>query len=260
MRDYINPLLLLVIVVLLALRVSGAGDVAVYDMWLLVLCVTALLVNGALMVARSISRRRALMSAVWSVVYLLLGSCTWVLCEDESVADEELAAYRALEEAWQQGSGAFTADENGDSFFVVAASVGRSRVLREILAEGSVPKDQLAEAARRAAENGRVEVLKLLIGAGVPVDAAVGSTTLLCSAAQNGQFGTTELLLQGGAGANVADSDGMPPLIHAVLADSAPVVRVLLQAGADPAYADAQGRTAADYSRSTRVDELLGRP
>jgi len=260
MRDYINPLLLLVIVVLLALRVSGAGDVAVYDMWLLVLCVTALLVNGALMVARSISRRRALMSAVWSVVYLLLGSCAWVLSGDETISDEELVVYRAMEEAWRQGGGAFAVDENGDSFFVVAASIGRCREVKKLLDEGSVPTEQLAEAARRAAENGRVEVLKLLLGAGVSVDGVVGSTTLLCAAAQNGQLGTAELLLRGGAGANVADSDGMPPLIHAVLADSAPVVRVLLQAGADPAYADAQGRTAADYSRSTRVDELLGRP
>jgi ankyrin repeat protein len=115
----------------------------------------------------------------------------------------------------------------------------------------------LAEAARRAAENGRVDVLKLLLERGTPVNAIAGSTTLLCAAAQNGRRKAVELLLQSGADANLADAEGTPPLIHAVLAESAPVVKLLMQAGADATRTDAQGRSAADYSRSEQMDSLL---
>ena len=85
--------------------------------------------------------------------------------------------------------------------------------MRNLLAAGAVPPEQLAVAARRAAENGRTDVLQQLLAAGVAVNAPTGGTTLLCAAAQEGRAGTVALLLGAGADANLADSDGTPPLI-----------------------------------------------
>lgn len=258
MRDYVNPLLLLVIVVLLACRVSGVGEVGLLDGWVLGLCVSALVVNGALCLARLLARRRALMSTVWATVYLILGSCAWVLHGAAAdMADEELTAYVALEQAFQQGGSPFAVDADGDSYFTAAASLGKARAVREVLAAGDVPPEQLTEAALRAAGNGRTVVLQQLLAAGVAVNAPAGGTTLLCAAAQDARAGAVELLLSAGADANLPDSDGTPPLIHAVLADSAPVVQLLLNAGAIPTATDAEGRRAIDFSRSPRMDEIL---
>ena len=258
MRDFVNPLVLLAVVVLLACRAGGVGDVVTLDGWILALTVTAFIVNGALCMARLLARRRALMSVVWSMGYLILGSCAWVLHGMvQQTADEEQAALLVLKQAWQQGESPYQVDESGDSLFTTAASLGKVELVQEVLATGSAPAEQLAEAARRAAENGRVDVLKLLLESGTPVNAIAGSTTLLCAAAQNGQRKAVELLLQSGADANLADADGTPPLIHAVLAESAPVVKLLMQAGADATRTDAQGRSAADYSRSEQMDQLL---
>ena len=199
MRDFVNPLVLLVVVVLLACRAGGVGDSVTLDGWILALTVTAFIVNGALCMARLLARRRALMSVVWSMGYLILGSCAWVLHGMvQQTADEEQAALLVLKQAWQQGESPYQVDESGDSLFTTAASLGKAELVREVLVGGGAPAEQLAEAARRAAENGRVEVLKLLLTSGTPVNATAGSTTLLCAAAQNGQRKAVELLLQSG--------------------------------------------------------------
>ena len=163
MRDFVNPLVLLAGVVLLACRAGGGGDVVMLDGWILALTVTAFIVNGALCMARLLARRRALMSVVWAMGYLILGSCAWVLHGMvQQTADEEQAALLVLKQAWQQGGSPFLVDESGDSLFTTAASLGKAELVQEGLATGSAPAEQLAEAARRAAENGRVDVLKLL--------------------------------------------------------------------------------------------------
>ncbi len=258
MRDYVNPLLLLIIVVLLACRVSGVGESGMLEVWILGVCVTAFVVNGALCLARLLTRRHALMSTVWAVVYLILGCCTWVLYEGRpDLSDEEQVAFDNLAKAYQRGESPFAVDADGDSYLTVAASLGKSGVVQKLLAGGAVPPEQLAEAARRAAENGRTAVLKQFLAAGVSVDSAIGGTTLLCAAAQNGRVGCVKLLLAGGANANLADEEGTVPLIHAVLADAAPVAQMLLQAGAEPTATDAAGRSAADYSRSRAIDSLF---
>lgn len=258
MRDYANPLLLLVVVILLACRMSGLGNAVSWDASLLALCVTAFVVDAALAVARAMSRRRALMSTVWAMVYLVLGSCVWVVSGGSASEEGELSDLQRLEAACAAGGDPLAVDENGDSLLTVAASVGRLRVVEKVLTCGTpVPAQQLHEAARRAAENGRDRVLERLLVAGVAPDTAVDSTTLLCAAAQNAQKKTVALLLQRGASARLADAEGTTPLIHAVIADSAPVVQQLLQAGADVTATDAAGRDAASYVRSNKVEAAL---
>lgn len=256
MRDFVNPLLLLIVVALLACSVSGVGSAAVSDAWIPALCVTAFIVNAALAVARAVSRRHALMSVVWSMVYLVVGGCAWVMAGHDA-ADDEMESFCGLEAAYREGGDPLAADENGDCLFTVAASVGRLRVVQEVLERGAVPADLLVKAACRAAENGRENVLEYLLKSGVAVESAAEGTTLLCAAAQNARRQSVALLLRAGASPDRADAEGTPPLIHAVIADSAPVVQLLLQAGAKVSGTDAAGRDAASYARSNKVAELL---
>lgn len=258
MKDYCNPLLLLIIVVLLACRVSGVGAADSLDMWVLVSCTTAFVVNAALSVARSVTQRKSVMNVVWSVVYLMVGSCGWVMSGQQSEADEaEYASLRQWEEVYRNGGNPFAADENGDCLLTVAASLGKAPLVKELLATGKAPTEGLGEAARRAAENGRCAVLEVMLPTGPDVNRPVGSTTLLCAAAQNGRKEACELLLRHGADVNMTDEDGTTPLIHAVIADAASVVALLVRSGADVARTDADGRSAASYSRSAKVDAAL---
>lgn len=258
MRDYVNPLVLLAVMALLACRMSGVGSAGTLDVWLLTLCVTAFIADATLAVARAMTHRRALMSVVWAVVYLVLGSCVWVMRSAPAAVDEEFTAYLELQSAYRQGADPLAADDEGDCLFTVAASLGGESVVRELLQKHSpVPGALLAEAGRRASENGKASVLKLLLEAGLPADAAVESTTLLCAAAQNARLNTMKLLLEQGASPNLADAEGVTPLMHAVLADFAPAVRILLLSGANTEAVDANGRDASSYSRSAAVSELL---
>lgn len=257
MRDYANPLLLLVVVVLLACHVGGLCGSDACHVWVLSLCATAFIVDAALAVARAVTHRRALMSVVWSVVFLIVGSCAWVMGSTSAADDEELIAYQELKQAYSQGANPFAVDAHGDCLFTVAASVGRESVVKELLQAGNVAPELLAEAGRRAAENGRAGVLQVLLAAGLPVDAAVGHTTLLCAAAQNARLNTINQLLTLGADPNLADAEGTTPLMYAVQADNASAVNRLLQAGADVNRVDADGRAAASYARSSNVSRLF---
>lgn len=261
MKDFVNPLVLLIVVALLSFRVCGVGEPDALQMWLLVLCATAFIVDSALAVARGMSRRPALMSVVWSVVFLIVGCIGWLMGEaDSGASEEDYQVYHALYEAYQQGGNPYEANADGDSLFAMAAYLGKKRVVEALLTRGNIPAGQPEVAACRAAEAGRTDVLELLLEGGVQPNAAVAGTTLLCAAVQNGQRATVELLLRAGADANLADSEGTPPLVHAVLADSVPVVHLLLKAGADASRTDAAGRDPISYSRSPSMDSALTTP
>ena len=72
MKDYVNPLLLLIIIALLSWKVSvGIETPSQVEVWLLTLCVSGFIVNGLLSFAQAFSRRKAMMSIIWSMVYLI---------------------------------------------------------------------------------------------------------------------------------------------------------------------------------------------
>lgn len=264
MKDFVNPLVLLAVVVLVACRMGAEDEGAAgsFLLWALALCATAFIVDGALAVARAMTRRRVLLPVVWASVFLILGSCLLATAGDDSRgAEEEIASFRALQSAWRAGGDAGARDEAGDCLLTLAASLGKVRVLEELLQQkGAFPAGDIQEAALRAAENGRVEALGLLLDAGGDVSGVCQGTTLLCAAAQNGRLRAVGLLLERGAKVDQPDEEGATPLIHAVVAEAAPVVRLLRRHGADASLQDAAGRDAASYARSGEIRELLNQP
>ncbi len=129
-------------------------------------------------------------------------------------------------------------------------------------AEGSVPYDYDPEAEPIgyanggftpllfAAREGQIEATRQLLAAGADIDAvAADGKTALGLAIYNGHFELASTLVASGAGVNHADAEGFPPLFWAVdrrnmewnpgfpwveTTDPLPLIRELLDAGADP--------------------------
>ena len=102
-----------------------------------------------------------------------------------------------------------------------------------------------------AAFNGHSELVLKLMEKGAVVDRRdqMGRTALLYAA--TGPFPeTVSILIDKGAKANVVDSDEhFSPLMHAAAEGNLDVVKVLLEAGADPTLVDVDGDDAASFAR-----------
>lgn len=270
MKAFANPVLLLVIVIMLAVQVQYPGGDAPevsagIAAWVMTLCAVGLLVNGVLAISRSLARRgHVMMPVLWSCFYLVLGSTAWVLAtnaDDEERADS--AALAAMLGAWPENDVEYpfaVSPEHPECLLVLAARAGSAPTVERVLAQGNTAAhaNELHLAAMAAAEYGRTAVLPALLNAGVAADAPCQGTTVLHAAVVNGKLKAAQLLLQAGAKADAADADGYTPLMHAALNEDAPMVKLLLEHGADPALKNPQdGRDAASMTRSGEVEALL---
>lgn len=264
MRDVFNPVVLLVILLMLAARVTNAdADMAsTLDLFMLTLCAVCCVLSGVLGVARLIVRRKALMPMVWAIVYLTVGCCVWSISFQKPDIGETRTAFYELNTRYHAGGNPWDVNEEGDSLPELAAALGEKRVLEELLIQhgDSMPAELKIAAAHAAAAAGKVATLKLLLDAGVAVNSCHESTTLLNAAAQNGMTDVMQLLLARGADANLADDEGTTPLMNAAMTGRPTPIRLLLKYGADASLRDHQGRDAASYARSGQVEDLLRTP
>lgn len=93
-------------------------------------------------------------------------------------------------------------------------------------------------------------------GADPNIRDAKGQTPLVV-AANLGFVEGMELLIAGGARVDEPNSTGETPLISAVHRRDVAMLRVLLKAGANPDRADSSGRSARDYAKLDRNDNLI---
>lgn len=255
MRDYLNPLFTLVVIAVMAWRCATDGEVAAtrLDGWLLTLCVVGLIVNGALSLARALTRRPSLMLVVWAVIYLVVGCCAWSMRFISPEGEEALY----VEQRSVSQVDPLALDAEGESLFTRAAALGKVRDVEHILNTASPTANQIARAALRAAENNHVHVLQTLAKSGLSATASVDGLPLLHAAAQNGACEAMDWLILSGARANERDASGSTALIQATLSESLPAVKLLLERGADPKLRDEEGKRALDYARSPEMAELL---
>ena len=264
MKDYINPLLLLIIIALLSWKVSvGIETPSQVEIWLLTLCVSGFIVNGLLSFAQALARRRSIMNVVWSMVYLIFCSCSWVTLRQEKDYHAEIAAYNALNAKWQvEHNNPFTlVDSEGRSLLELAAILGKKMAVRGLLAqpEAAEASDVIFSAALHASENGRHELLRMLSQqpGGFDFDRCKDGITPLISAVLNNKSKCVSVLLTLKADPNMCDDNGVSPIMHAVIDNNRTIARLLMKNGADPTLKDYTGRDALSCSRSEAMDEIL---
>ena len=146
-----------------------------------------------------------------------------------------------------------------------AAQQGHLEVVRLLLEAGAdmnAANTDGTTALFVAAEWGYLEVVRLLIEAEADMNAkdAHGDTALLV-AAMRGHLEVVRLLLKAGADMNVVDTDGATALFVAAAHGRLEVLQLLLEAGADVNAARADGATAlfvaTENSRNSEVVRLL---
>jgi ankyrin repeat protein len=109
-----------------------------------------------------------------------------------------------------------------------------------------------------AVEKGQIEVANLLIRNGARVNATMHHRrTPLFYAIRGGHLEAVRLLLEHEADVNWLDENNISPLIYAVQHNShIPVVKVLLDKGADPTLPDGEGRNAAYYALENQHEAM----
>jgi quinoprotein dehydrogenase-associated probable ABC transporter substrate-binding protein len=159
------------------------------------------------------------------------------------------------------------ADEGGTTPLVAAAMrdhVPSIKVLLENGADVDKPGPGDVQPLALAIADSRYDVAKALIEAGAGVSAASGEealTPLMLVAAQTapaegarflpGSAHPTDIanaLIERGANINAQAKNGMTALMIAATHNSAPMIGLLMDAGADPAIKNAQGLTATDVA------------
>ncbi|HTU64892.1 MAG TPA: ankyrin repeat domain-containing protein [Steroidobacteraceae bacterium] len=110
-----------------------------------------------------------------------------------------------------------------------------------------------------AISGGSAEIVEMLLEAGADIESGLARETPLMLAAGHGSLAIVELLLSRGANVHAQSSDGLTALHEAADARALPVVRRLLDAGADPLARDGTGRTATDHL-VFRSDPVFAQP
>ncbi len=254
MKELANIVLLLVVIALVVLRSMGGENVAEQaDLWIMVVCITATVVNAALAIAGSLTRRPILSKVVWAGAFFVLGCALWTARILPTGTEEDL--YNTMRRNAQTDP--YALDEEGESLFTRAASLGKRDELVRMINAKTPDQGQLVAAGMRAAEGNHVDVLEELARVGLNAAAVWEGTPLLHAAAQNGRCEALRWLVMRGASVNMRDEAGSTALIQAVQSGSEAAVKLLLELGADAKLRDATGLRAEDYARSGGMHDLL---
>ncbi|KPM42985.1 hypothetical protein AK830_g3571 [Neonectria ditissima] len=137
-------------------------------------------------------------------------------------------------------------DHKGQTALHIAAAVGGTQVSRLLSRKLGADKEardlERVTPLQRAAMNGHVDVVKLLMEDGANQDAksAKGGTLLHC-AASNGRGAVVEFLIDTGADKEAKDQDERRPLHCAAMKGHETIISLLVQSGADKNSKDSKG-------------------
>ncbi|MEA3207194.1 MAG: hypothetical protein QOE70_251 [Chthoniobacter sp.] len=173
-------------------------------------------------------------------------------------------------------AGALPVEAQGlDEMFTVVNEGAFDRIENYIKEAGGQRSELEAEFMSVAGAAGRIDMLEKLLGTGIPIDASPKATlaaggTAFGQAAVKDHPETVRWLLAHGANPNVTGycaevkrpacrtlCEGHAPLAWAVQAKSAEIVRLLLDAGADPAVLDHLATEKASTWNLVEIYELL---
>jgi Raf kinase inhibitor-like YbhB/YbcL family protein len=183
--------------------------------------VRALLANKADVAARDNQQRTALMA----------GS-----------ASGDAATVEALIAA---GADVGVLDAGGGTAITYAASQGHSAAVAALQRHGAKPT---ALELTMAAQECQPEMVRAMLGTGLPVNGLEGRVPPIVAAAGENCVDVVTLLLDRGANINATDHDGWTALIKATQAGNVDLVALLVKRGADIEIADGTGRKAWTYA------------
>ena len=157
-----------------------------------------------------------------------------------------------LKQALVEG-GKLNAHTDSESAFSLALKNGHEAISRILLSAGSDWQlgfnDAQGSALVVAADNGFDEIVKSLIIKGAALEAKdQQGYTALARAAKNGHLTTLKILINAGAKVNVFP-EGRSVLMHVVEKNNMLLSQIIIAAGADVNFSDAEGDTALKIAR-----------
>lgn len=164
-----------------------------------------------------------------------------------------------LKQALLQG-GKLNAHTASDTAFSLALKNGHEAISRILLSAGSEWQlgfsEQQSSALIVAADQGFDEIVKSLIIKGAVLEAQdLKGYTALARAAKNGHLTTLKILINAGAKVNVYP-EGRSVLMHVVEKNNMLLSQIIIGAGADVNFSDAQGDTALKIARRNGYFDL----
>lgn len=162
-----------------------------------------------------------------------------------------------LEWLLAQGADVNAATGFGDTALMCAASYGSANACRVLLAAGADAQAENQTQTQPISEAATVEVARILVEAGADINFVDGSGDWpLKQAAGEDDPEKVRALLALGASVETASSEGTA-LHEAVRADALAVMRILLEAGADPSAQDTDLYGTLWYARTGEAVQML---
>jgi uncharacterized protein len=185
---------------------------------------------------------------------------------DALVRAAERGDVEAIRDLLERGAEVDVRDARGRTAVTAAALAGRRDAVRALIAAGADVDLQDAERNNPllvCGENGDVAMLRLVLAARPDLAATnrFGGTALI-PAADRGHVGTVRALVRTRIDLDHVNRLGWTALLEAVIlgdggADHTAIVRMLVDAGADPAIADRDGVTALQHARDRGYDAIV---
>ena len=155
-----------------------------------------------------------------------------------------------------------TEESNGITALHAAVENGNLEIVRELLQAGA--KANARDENRRTPlmsldADATPELVRLLLSFGARVISRDnGKSSVLINAVRNyADAEVLQLLIQAGAKIDMADADGMTPLMEAAMDENLEAVKVLLGAGANVNLKTVEGETALSFASSEEIRQLL---
>ena len=175
-KELVHIFFLLVVIALVALRSAGGEDIANRaDLWIFVICITVTLVDAALAIAASFTRRPVLGKVVWGGAFFVLGCALWAVRALPSGGEEDV--YNRMKQQWAENP--YAQDDEGETLFTRAAALGKVAELQRMIQRQTPPADQLIAAGCRAVEGNHVAALEELARLGLSASSARDGVPLL---------------------------------------------------------------------------------
>jgi len=151
----------------------------------------------------------------------------------------------AVEGLIASGADVAAVDAGGGTAITYAASQGHAAAVAVLQKHGAKPT---ALELTMAAQACQPEMVRAMLGAGLPANGAEGRLPPLVAAAGENCADVVTMLLDRGANINATDHDGWTALIKATEAGYVELVELLVKRGADIEIADSTGRKAWTYA------------